>query len=778
MAIIITDQFRLRQKNFLDDRQGIATSLSSLKSWDFSTVPIPEGFEVYVNGVWYIYKSSYTDDPETGKFRSRLEDQGAADFEERISQLEEESTQLFFEDGCDTSPSFAQILTAAFWTDSTGENHAKAGRIVTVTSDGNNNGPWYLISSDYSRSENWVKLIGRKDLITTTSDTSPSDTNIYTAAKTNALFPRKNAAENITAGWTFKESQVFEKNLTSTSINAITGGIDNLTSINTETQNLEVGGTTTTGNLEVNTSLRSEGTTTLKEVQVGIFGSIKDEEGQTVARVSKVIANNLDVVVGSIKNLFSENGTIDNLNTVSANIDDLTVFESLKTEGTAELKEITVGENGSIRDEAGETVARVDRIVAAHSDLGDLDEQIRERVGLIGVGNFLKNTSFAGQFESLDLTNDSDIGDSTVVFNSKYDDWNVIPGAHIVDDSDSVTGHSMRFDTSTSAISQETVMALNEGASYLMSWKQKGTVRVEIGNYDLEVKTILITPTYKFCYVQITPTTTQKELVTFYGGPGNVFEIKFEEGVIPTSWFPSVLDTDPLADELYRFEYLRASFLDNPDGDGLTVSNLFLRNQIKLGDIVNNQVTDVYGGISGVVSDGNDVMIWSGSSYESATELLSRIENNESYLDTLTPAQLRNLTKAIITLNYKSIFTDIYAVGKFKGKHLDENGYELCSYPRITGVIPADNTEGKISFTRGVLDKIEGVYPTTVNFTNGVTLHFSAGKCTDDGGEGHYAVPATGMDIQGAVSLHLLFHEGYLVKISILPETDDTYYWY
>jgi hypothetical protein len=330
----------------------------------------------------------------------------------------------------------------------------------------------------------------------------------------------------------------------------------------------------------------------------------------------------------------------------------------------------------------------------------------------------------------------------------------------------------MRLETSTASISQETVMALNSGASYIISWKQKGNIRIEVGSYELDIKTIISTPHYNFYYAQITATATQKELIVFYGGPGNVFEIKLEEGVIPTSWFPSILDTDPLADELYRFEYLRASFLDHPEGSDLTISNVFLRNQIKLGDIINGEVTDIYGGISGIVSDGNDVMIWSGSSFEKANELLTHIENDESYLDNLTPAQLSCLTKALITLNYKSIFTDIYAVGKFKGKHLDENGVELNSYPKLTGFLPSDS--GRIGFTGGRLNKVNGSYPTSINF-GGTTINFNAGLCTEP--EGQYTIGTEGV-IEGVSQLHLIFHEGFLTKISSIKDYNTSYYWY
>ena len=777
MAIIIADQFRLRQKNFLDDRQS-ASSLTVLKNWDFSANPLPDGFEVCVNGVWYVYNSSHTVDPSTGRFRSREDEHGIGGLEERVQDLEEETVQLFYEDGCDTSSSFAQILTAAFWTDTTGMNHARTGRIVTVTSDpdSSKNGSWYLSAPDYTRSENWVKLIKREDLITTSGGGTPSNINLYTAAKTDALFPKKGSAENITAGWTFKEDQVFEKDLSTSTLHATSGTI---TTFNTTTENAT--------NLNVDGELLSTGTANLKEVEIGSGGSIKDVGGETVVRTDKVVTEISEVGTETVGILGATTGTIQDLTSTTSNtqtlgvsgtatVNNLNVTSDLTTTGTANLKEVEIGSRGSIKDEDGETVARVDRIIAEHSEFADFDENLRNRLWLIGIGNFLKNTSFAGQYESLDLSlsGDTDIAGDTPIFNSKYADWGVVePGVSIVDDSDSVTGHSMRLETQTSSISQETIMTLNEGASYIISWKQKGNIKVEVGEYELDIKTLFTTPRYKTCYAQIIATATQKELVVFYGGPGNVFEIKFEEGVIPTSWFPSVLDTDPLADELYKFEYLRASLLDHPEGNDLTISNVFLRNQIKLGDIINGEVTDVYGGISGIVSDGNDVMIWSGSTFEGANELLTNIERDENYLDSLTPTQLRGLTKALITLNYKSIFTDIYAVGKFKGKHLDESGLEMCSYPRLTGTLPTST--GSIGFTRGKLNKVSGSYPTSVTFLGNVTINFNAGLCTEP--EGQYTIE-TGNTIDGITELHLLFHEGYLIRISSIKDYNSQYYWY
>jgi len=57
-------------KNFLDFRQGYANAPEDLKTWDLN---IPPGFEVCVNGEWYIYSPEFEEDEITGKFRKRVD---------------------------------------------------------------------------------------------------------------------------------------------------------------------------------------------------------------------------------------------------------------------------------------------------------------------------------------------------------------------------------------------------------------------------------------------------------------------------------------------------------------------------------------------------------------------------------------------------------------------------------------------------------------------------------------------------------------------------------
>src|SRR5574344_2991983 len=57
-----------QSENFLDRRQGQATSLSDLLNW---SIKVPKGYEVCVNGLWYFYDPSYTS-TETGHFFPRV----------------------------------------------------------------------------------------------------------------------------------------------------------------------------------------------------------------------------------------------------------------------------------------------------------------------------------------------------------------------------------------------------------------------------------------------------------------------------------------------------------------------------------------------------------------------------------------------------------------------------------------------------------------------------------------------------------------------------------
>ena len=69
-AIPIGTPFLFQGEEYLDSRQGLASSLEDLKNW---TTSIPYGFEVFVKSekAWYQYRPDEDFYPESGYFKRR-----------------------------------------------------------------------------------------------------------------------------------------------------------------------------------------------------------------------------------------------------------------------------------------------------------------------------------------------------------------------------------------------------------------------------------------------------------------------------------------------------------------------------------------------------------------------------------------------------------------------------------------------------------------------------------------------------------------------------------
>ena len=70
MAINVGSNFMYRGEKYLDDRLNGITGIDDLKNW---SIPIPNGFEVFLNDHWYTYNSENTFDDTLGYFRIRSE---------------------------------------------------------------------------------------------------------------------------------------------------------------------------------------------------------------------------------------------------------------------------------------------------------------------------------------------------------------------------------------------------------------------------------------------------------------------------------------------------------------------------------------------------------------------------------------------------------------------------------------------------------------------------------------------------------------------------------
>lgn len=78
MAVRVQANYLYNGNGFLDSRQDVAETTEDLKNWfneedSKEILRIPRGFEVNVDGIWYIYDPEKEENEKTGKFHPRVD---------------------------------------------------------------------------------------------------------------------------------------------------------------------------------------------------------------------------------------------------------------------------------------------------------------------------------------------------------------------------------------------------------------------------------------------------------------------------------------------------------------------------------------------------------------------------------------------------------------------------------------------------------------------------------------------------------------------------------
>ena len=92
MAINIGTNINYQGHEYLDKRQGLANSEEDLKNW---STPVPNGFEVYVNGLWYTYDENNEISDITGKFKKREDEDLKAQVELNTTDINDIMHEVF-----------------------------------------------------------------------------------------------------------------------------------------------------------------------------------------------------------------------------------------------------------------------------------------------------------------------------------------------------------------------------------------------------------------------------------------------------------------------------------------------------------------------------------------------------------------------------------------------------------------------------------------------------------------------------------------------------------
>lgn len=288
------------------------------------------------------------------------------------------------------------------------------------------------------------------------------------------------------------------------------------------------------------------------------------------------------------------------------------------------------------------------------SNFQDLPEEIYKAVK-IGSENLLKNTSFAGDYESLTLTSQTKLNSKTDLYSPRLNNWT--GSATVVEDSNAVSGYSVAL----GSISQN--INLIQGEIYVVSYKAKGnSIQIECGTNTIKQQ---LTSEYK----RYSHVFTNNNATSFtVSGSASLCDLKLERGTIATDWCPSVQDPDQVKDGFKHLWYLQEAL----QGSTKMIGGLTLTSMIQLGKWTDGILEKITAGVSGIYNNDNDVAFWSGGTFESAIKVVNMIINGETPSD----EEWKSLAKFIATHGGDIIIRGyIYALGGvFRGTVFAENG--------------------------------------------------------------------------------------------------------
>lgn len=266
-------------------------------------------------------------------------------------------------------------------------------------------------------------------------------------------------------------------------------------------------------------------------------------------------------------------------------------------------------------------------------NLVGLPEEILAAIDSVKVGgvNLLLNTSFEGDFESVDMENNSLRSDSEM-FSPSIAFWKA--EGEFINDGSSVSGKSFN---GTSL--KQTISRLINGEKYIISMKAKGlNVTIHIGSFNVSVTLTDEYEEYSYKFNAL-----EAESVEF-SGSFTICEIQLERGTVRTSWSYSPFDNDKAMAKFESQQYIFTAI------KGLTkvLGGLVLTSMVQLGAYKDETLEKVTAGISGLYNDDDDVAVWAGGSLEDAIHAVMNPYEKTGANAVLTHGGLAILNKAIV----------------------------------------------------------------------------------------------------------------------------------
>lgn len=281
--------------------------------------------------------------------------------------------------------------------------------------------------------------------------------------------------------------------------------------------------------------------------------------------------------------------------------------------------------------------------IAKKDDLKDLN---------IKSGNLLRNTSFCGDYESIDISEDTEISEDKETFSEKLKYW-TMENASVIDAKDSTSGKAVQIG---SKLSQQLAQPLLAGKAYVLSFKGKGTtVRVSVGG---ETQDVDMTSSFERYELHITCSDAANGVFSMVSTNCVVCEIMLSYGKLAPAWSPSYSDNDKSMAEFQNIKFLTDAITQ---GSTTIDGGLVMSQQFKVGCFRDKKMIKETGGMSGYYNDDDSPYIWGGGTLEQAIYTIQKYKDNPNYEP--TAEELNNLAKFVVTHGGRAILTDIILRG-------------------------------------------------------------------------------------------------------------------
>lgn len=281
--------------------------------------------------------------------------------------------------------------------------------------------------------------------------------------------------------------------------------------------------------------------------------------------------------------------------------------------------------------------------IAKKDDLKDLN---------IKSGNLLRNTSFCGDYESIDISEDTEISEDKETFSEKLKYW-TMENASVIDTEDSTSGKAVRIG---GTLSQQLAQPLLAGKAYVLSFKGKGTtVNVSVGG---ETHDVDMTSSFERYELHITCSDAANNIFFMVSTNCTVCEIMLSYGTIAPAWSPSYSDNDKAMAEFQNMKFLTDAITQ---GSTTIDGGLVMSQQFKVGNFRDKKMIKETGGMSGYYNDDDSPFLWGGGTLEQAIYTIQKYKDNPNYEP--TAEELNNLAKFVVTHGGRAILTDIILRG-------------------------------------------------------------------------------------------------------------------